>query len=379
MTLLDLPVFEERHRRLAEVTLDFNRRRVREATRLDNEDDEAKRLVHQLGADHLLEFAAPGTADQPLDIRSLCIIREHLSYESSMADLMFAMQGLGSYPIALAGSERLKSKFLGSVRTGKCIAAFAITEPSAGSDVAAIQTTARRIGDSYLLDGCKTFISNAGLADFYTVFARTSNEPGTKGISAFVVERDLAGFEVEQRFELIAPHPIGRVRFKESRVPAANLLGDEGQGFKIAMQTLDAFRPTVGAAACGLAWRALDEAIAYSKRRVQFGKPIAEFQATRMKLAEMATELDAARLLVCRAAHAKDSGAARVTREAAMAKLFATEAAQRIVDAALQIHGGSGLVRGSVVEHLYRDVRALRIYEGTSDIQKLVIAGQLLK
>ncbi|HYV07000.1 MAG TPA: acyl-CoA dehydrogenase family protein, partial [Blastocatellia bacterium] len=221
--------------------------------------------------------------------------------------------------------------------------------------------------------------SNAGLADFYTVFAKTDPAKGSKGISGFVVERDTSGFRFEEKIELISPHPIGRISFNECRVPATNLLGDEGQGFKIAMTTLDTFRATVGAAACGLAWRALDEAISYAKRRVQFGKPIAEYQATQMKLAEMATELDAARLLVYRAAWKKDSGADRITLEAAMAKLFATEAAQRIIDAAVQIHGGAGVVRGSVVEHLYRDVRALRIYEGTSEIQKLVIAGQLLR
>jgi acyl-CoA dehydrogenase len=265
------------------------------------------------------------------------------------------------------------------VISGEAIAAFAITEPDAGSDVSAIQTTARRDGGSYVIDGSKTFISNAGLADFYTVFAKTDPDKGSKGISAFVVEPDAPGFRFEEKIELISPHPIGRISFEACRVPASNLLGGEGHGFKIAMTTLDTFRPTVGAAACGLAWRALDEAISYAKRRVQFGRPIAEFQATQMKLAEMATDLDAARLLVYRAAWKKDLGAERVTLEAAMAKLFATEAAQRIVDASVQIHGGVGVVRGSVVEHLYRDVRALRIYEGTSEIQKLVIAGQLLK
>jgi acyl-CoA dehydrogenase len=230
-----------------------------------------------------------------------------------------------------------------------------------------------------VINGVKTFISNAGLADFYTVFAKTDTERGNKGISAFVVEGDAAGFSFEEKIELVASHPIGRIRFDDCRIPAANLLANEGDGFKIAMTTLDTFRPTVGAAACGLAWRAIDEAIAYAKRRVQFGRPIAEFQATQMKIAEMATYLDAARLLVYRAAWKKDAGAERITTEAAMAKLFATEAAQKIIDAAVQIHGGAGLVRGSSVERLYREVRALRIYEGTSEIQKLVIAGQLLK
>jgi acyl-CoA dehydrogenase len=289
------------------------------------------------------------------------------------------MQGLGSFPVSLAGSSELKQRILPRVSSGEAIAAFAITEPEAGSDVGAIQTTARREGDSYVIDGVKTFISNAGLADFYSVFASTDPEKGSKGLAAFLVERDAPGFRFEEKIELISPHPIGRISFDGCRVPATNLLGEEGEGFKIAMRTLDTFRSTVGAAACGLAWRALDEAISYAKRRVQFGRPIAEYQATQMKLAEMATELDAARLLVYRAAWKKDSGSERVTLEASMAKLFATEAAQRIIDAAVQIHGGTGVVRGSAVEHLYRDVRALRIYEGTSEIQKLVIAGQLLR
>ena len=292
---------------------------------------------------------------------------------------MFAMQGLGSFPVSLAGSRELKQRILPRVSSGESIAAFAITEPEAGSDVGAIQTTARRDGATYVLDGVKTFISNAGLADFYSVFAKTDSAKGSKGISAFLVERDAPGFRFEEKIELISPHPIGRISFDGCRVPAANVLGEEGQGFKIAMQTLDTFRSTVGAAACGLAWRGLDEAISYAKRRVQFGRPISEYQATRMRLAEMATDLDASRLLVYRAAWKKDSGADRVTLEASMAKLFATEAAQRIIDSAVQIHGGAGVVRGSVVEHLYRDVRALRIYEGTSEIQKLVIAGHLLR
>jgi len=230
-----------------------------------------------------------------------------------------------------------------------------------------------------VLNGVKTFISNAGLADFYTVFAKTDTAKGNKGISAFVVEKHASGFYFEEKIDLIAAHPIGRIRFDGCQVPLSNLLGGEGEGFKIAMTTLDTFRPTVGAAALGLARRGLDEAISYARRRVQFGRPLSEFQATQMKLAEMATELDAARLLVYRAAWKKDTEAGRVTLESAMAKLFATEAAQRIIDAAVQIHGGTGVVRGSVVEHLYREVRALRIYEGTSEIQKLVIAGQLLK
>lgn len=380
--MLNTPLLEDHHRRLAEQVDRFVREQVRGAASSQTEDDEARRLVNALAREGLLAYAVPAEFDsgsKSLDVRALCVVREHLAYESSLADLMFAMQGLGSFPVSLAGSNELKRTILPRVKSGEAIAAFAITEPDAGSDVSAIQTTARRDGPDFVLDGVKTFISNAGLADFYTVFAKTGRDKGSKGISAFVVEKNAPGFLFEEKIELIAPHPIGRVRFDQCRVPSSNLLGEEGQGFKIAMATLDTFRATVGAAAVGLAWRALDEALTYAKRRVQFGRPISEFQATQMKLAEMATELDAARLLVYRAAWIKDSDAGRVTKESAMAKLFATEAAGRIIDAAVQIHGGTGVVRGAVVEHLYREARALRIYEGTSEIQKLVIANQLLK
>jgi acyl-CoA dehydrogenase len=380
--MIDTPFLEAHHHALAEKVDLFNRDQIRDAALGENEDAQAQSLVRLLAREGLLDYAVPAdfqSGAKSLDARALCVIREHLSYESSLADLMFAMQGLGSFPITLAATDEVKRKFLPLVKSGQSIAAFAITEPDAGSDVSAIQTTARRDGASYVIDGIKTFISNAGIADFYTVFAKTDASGGNKGISAFVVERDAPGFRLEEKIELISPHPIGRIRFDECRTPAGNLLGEAGAGFKIAMATLDAFRPTVGAAAAGLAWRAMDEAVSYSKRRSQFGRPIAEFQATQMKLAEMATELDAARLLVYRAAWKKDAGADRVTLESAMAKLYATEAAQRIIDAAVQIHGGAGVMRGSAVEHLYRDVRALRIYEGTSEIQKLVIAAQILK
>lgn len=380
--MLNTPLLEDHHRRLAEQVARFAREQVRGAATSASEDAEARCLVEALAREGLLAYTVPENFEagaNTLDVRALCVVREHLSYESSLADLMFAMQGLGSFPVTLAGSNELKRTVLARVKSGQAIAAFAITEPEAGSDVSAIQTTARLDGETYVLDGVKTFISNAGLADFYTVFAKTDAAKGSKGISAFVVEKDAPGFLFEGKIELIAPHPIGRLRFDQCRVPAANLLGQEGQGFKIAMTTLDTFRSTVGAAAVGLAWRALDEALAYAKRRVQFGRPISEFQATQMKLAEMATELDAARLLVYHAAFMRDTDAGRVTKESAMAKLFATEAAGRIIDASVQIHGGTGVVRGSVVERLYREVRALRIYEGTSEIQKLVIANQLLR
>ena len=378
--MIETPFLEEHHSELSDRVTRMARERVREISHEQSEDEQSRALVGLLAAEGLLDYTVPrASGGAVLDVRALCVIRERLCYESSLADLMFAMQGLGSFPITLAGSGEIKQRFLPEVRAGNSIAAFAITEPDAGSDVSAIQTTARRDGTHFVIDGAKTFISNAGLADFYTVFAKTDPERGSKGISAFVVERDAPGFSFQEKIELIAPHPIGRIRFDGCRVPAANLLGEEGAGFKIAMATLDTFRPTVGAAAAGLAGRAMDEAISYAKRRAQFGRPIAEFQSTQIKLADMATELDAARLLVYRAAWKKDAGAQRVTLESAMAKLYATEAAQRVIDQAVQIHGGTGVVRGSVVERLYREVRALRIYEGTSEIQRLVIAGQLLR
>src|SRR5215510_2105422 len=380
--MLETPFLDDHHRSLAEQVANFVHQNVKGIAPRMTEEEQCRLLVRSLAREGLLVHTVPlsfETSDRPLDVRALCVVRDGLSYESSLGDLMFAMQGLGSFPLALAGSDEIRNSFLPQVRSGEAIAAFAITEPQAGSDVSAIQTSARRDGSSYVIDGAKTFISNAGLADFYTVFAKTDATTGSKGISAFVVEKDTPGFYFDGRIELIAPHPIGRLRFDGCRVPITHRLGEEGAGFKLAMTTLDTFRPTVGAAALGLASRALDEAISYAGKRVQFGRPIAEFQATQMKLAEMATDLDAARLLVYRAAWKKDTVAGRVTLESAMAKLFATEAAQRIIDASVQIHGGTGVVVGSVVERLYREVRALRIYEGTSEIQKLVIAGQLLR
>jgi acyl-CoA dehydrogenase len=322
-------------------------------------------------------IAAPGGR---VGARSLCLIREALSYSSSLADLAFVMQGLGTYPLSLAAPEHVRDFWLARASEGKSIAAFALTEAEAGSDAAAIQTTARREGDAYVIRGTKRFISNAGLADFYTVFARTGTRAdGRAELSAFVVGARMPGFRVRERTQMIAPHPIGEIEFNDCRVPAEDMIGREGDGFKLAMQTLDTFRASVGAAACGMAGRSLDEALTYAKGRRQFGRFLSEHQLIQAKLADMMTELDAARLLVYRAAYLKDAGVERVTREASEAKLYATEAAGRIVDTSLQIHGGIGLTHGSVVERLYRDVRALRIYEGTSEIQKLVIAGQMLK
>jgi alkylation response protein AidB-like acyl-CoA dehydrogenase len=335
-------------------------------------------LLALLAEAGLLRYSV-AAAGEPLDTRALCLIREALAYSSALADLAFVMQGLGTYAISLAAPEHVRDFWLARAASGKAIAAFALTEMRAGSDVAAIETTARREGAAYVIDGHKRFISNAGLADFYTVFARTGTRAdGRPELSAFVVGARMPGFRVRERTEMIAPHPIGEIEFKAARVPAEDMVGREGDGFRLAMQTLDTFRASVGAAACGMARRALDEALAYAKSRRQFGRPLAEHQLIQEKLAEMATSLDAARLLVYRAAYLKDAGVARVTREASQAKLFATEAAGRIIDSALQIHGGSGLVRGSVIERLYRDARALRIYEGTSEIQKLIIADQIL-
>jgi acyl-CoA dehydrogenase len=288
------------------------------------------------------------------------------------------MQGLGSGPISLFGSEELKRRYLPPVAAGERVAAFALSEPEAGSDVAAMRTTARREGDDFVIEGRKTWISNAGIADHYVVFCRFP-EGGEKSFAAFVVEADNPGLRVAERIEVIAPHPLGTLEFDDCRVPATALVGEPGAGLKVALGTLDVFRSTVGAAALGFARRALDEAVRWTQERQAFGKPLSDFQLTQARLAEMALAVDASALLVYRAAWTKDSGAERVTREAAMAKLYATEAAQRVIDDAVQLFGGRGVVAGEVVEKLYREIRALRIYEGTSEIQKLVIAAQLLK
>ena len=377
----EMPFFTAEHRRLAVGVAGFASREIEARAREDNETDEQFReLLALLAQAELLRYAVaqPGAA---FDVRALCLIRETLSYFSSLADLAFVMQGLGTYALSLAAPEHVRDFWLERAMNGKAVAAFALTEPEAGSDVAAVKTTARRDGDTYIIDGRKRFISNAGVADFYTVFARTGTQTGGRAeISAFVVGARMPGFRVSERIQLIAPHPIGEIEFSSLRVPAEDRVGAEGEGFRLAMQTLDTFRASVGAAACGMAGRALDESIIYAKRRQQFGVPIASHQLIQEKLAMMTTELDAARLLVYRAAYLRDTVEGRaVTREASEAKLFATEAAGRIIDEAVQIHGGAGLVRGHIIERLYRDIRALRIYEGTSEIQKLVIANQLLK
>ena len=316
---------------------------------------------------------------EPIDVRTLCLTRETLAYHHALADFAFAMQGLGSGAISLFGSAELRDRYLPAVADGRLIAAFALSEPEAGSDVAQIAMTARRDGSGdYILDGEKTWISNGGLADVYTVFARTGEAPGARGLSAFVVDADSPGLRVAERIPVIAPHPLARLAFEGVRVPADQMLGAPGEGFKVAMATLDVFRSTVGAAALGFARRALDEALARATARELYGAPMAELPLVQAKLAEMALGIDASALLVYRAAWTKDVPGGRVTREAAMAKLHATETAQRVVDDAVQLFGGLGVTVGSVVERLYREVRALRIYEGASEVQQLIIGRAAL-
>jgi len=364
------------HLALAEEASAFARDTI--ARRPDPADDAAARLE----ARALLRLLGEGGWLKPifeLDLRGCCLLREALGEASPLADAVFALQGLGTMPLLLHGSEAQKVRWLGPIAAGRVMTAFAMTEPEAGSDVANITTTARRDGTGYILDGAKTLISNAGIADLYTVFASTDRSRGPKGISCFLVPADAPGLRFAGAQVLSAPHPLGELAFEGCRVPADALLGEEGRGFGIGLAALDRLRPTVAAAACGMAARALAEALAHVKRRQQFGKPLAEFQLVQQKLARMATELTAARLLVYRAAYEKDQGQARITSEAAMAKSFATEMAQRAVDDAVQLIGGRGTLADHPVDRLYRAVRALRIYEGTTEIQQLIIAGEMLR
>ncbi len=379
-TFLSWPFFDEGHRKLAE---EVDAWAGRELGRGEGSDLDARTrsLVRAFGSAGWLAQCVPGShggARDRVDARSLCLVRETLARRDGLADTAFAMQGLGSLPISLFGSRELRDRYLPEVRSGRRVCAFALSESEAGSDVAALRTIATRENGGYVIDGTKTWISNAGVADQYVVFARTG-EAGAKGLSAFVVDADVRGLEVTDRIEVIAPHPLGTLRFDRCRVPTDRMIGSAGDGFKIAMATLDLFRPTVGAAALGFARRALDEAVARVKSRVQFGQTLDRFQLVQERIAQMALDVDASALLVYRAAWAKDSGAARVTREASMAKLYATEAAQRVADTAVQLFGGLGVTKGVAVERLYREVRALRIYEGTSEIQSLVIASQVLQ
>ena len=375
MTMPASPYLEENHQTLGRLARSFGERHLAPSP-LD-ELDPARRtreLARMLGEAQILEWAVPPPHGS-MDLRALVVVREQLAYFSGLADSAFAMQGLGSYPIGLGGTEAQKNTWLPQVARGEVLCAFAVTEPEAGSDLNAVQTRAERGGALWRLTGVKTFISNAGIAGLYTVLARIGEGTDASALSMFLVDGDAPGITVTAQ-RAMAPHPLGEVRFDGT---LAVLLGTEGKGYGLALATLDAFRPSVGAAACGLAARALDEAIAWCRSRRQFGQALAEFQATQMALAEMHAELSAARLLVQHAAWLKDRGAARIPIEGATAKLMATEIAQRVVDRAVQLHGGQGVMHGAVVERLYREVRALRIYEGTSEIQKLVIARELLR
>ena len=381
-SFLAWPFFDQRHRALADEVECFAADALSDVDE-DGADVDAtcRMLVGRLAEAGLLRHAVPaawGGSSERLDVRSLCLARETLARFVGLADFAFAMQGLGSGAITLFGTEDQRRAYLPAVAEGRKIAALALSEPEAGSDLAAIATTAEPAGAGFVLNGTKTWISNGGIADFHVVLARTGEAPGARGLSTFIVDAEAPGLEIGERTRLIAPHPLATLRLENCRIPHAQLLGEPGQGFKIAMATLDVFRPTVGAAALGFARRALDEALARASSRQLFGGPLAELQMVQAKLADMALRIYAAALLVYRAAWAKDTGAERITREAAMAKLYATEAAQRVIDDAVQIHGALGVVAGHPVERLYREIRALRIYEGASEVQKVVIARQTL-
>jgi acyl-CoA dehydrogenase len=376
------PFFDDEHRTFARELRSWAANEIAPLVAEEPTDVDAafRTLVRTLGRGGWLRYAVPapyGVAAERLDVRTLCLARETLGQLSGMADFAFGMQGLGAGPISLFGSDELKRRFLPPVAAGDAIAAFAISEPLAGSDVSAMETVARRDGSSYIIDGRKTWISNAGIADFYVVFARLEGG-GDRSFVALVVDADSPGLDISERIEVNAPHPLGTLDFDGCRVSADAVVGEVGKGMRVALGTLDVFRSTVGAAALGFARRALDEATQHALARRAFGQRLADLQLTQAKLADMATHVDASALLVYRAAWTRDAGAARVTREAAMAKLHATESAQRVIDDAVQLFGGRGVVVGEAVERLYREIRALRIYEGTSEIQKLVIAGQVI-
>ena len=373
---LDWPFFEPRHAELAQALDAWATQHVPHDHGPDV-DAECRALVQQLGAGGWLRHAV-GDSAQAIDTRSLCLIRETLARHSGLADFAFAMQGLGSGAISLHGTPEQRARYLVPVAVGQAISAFALSEPDAGSDVAAMACSAQADGDQYVLSGEKTWISNGGIADFYVVFARTGEAPGSRGISAFIVDADTPGLTIAERIEVIAPHPLARLRFDGCRIPASQRVGAAGEGFKVAMRTLDVFRTSVAAAALGFARRAFDEALQRATTRKMFGGVLADFQLTQAKLAHMATAIDSAALLTYRAAWLRDQGR-NVTREAAMAKMTATENAQQVIDAAVQIFGGQGVVSGQPVERLYREIRALRIYEGATEVQQLIIGRDLLK
>ena len=375
-SFLTWPFFEQRHRDHAERLEAWCEKNL--PADHDDVDASCRKLVAALGDAGFLKPTAVDPADpQPLDVRTLCITRETLARHDGLADFAFAMQGLGTGAISLFGTLQQR-QWLDRTRAGKALSAFALSEPRSGSDVANMEMTATRDGDDYVLSGEKTWISNGGIADVYCVFARTGEAPGAKGISAFVVPADTPGLNVAERIEVVAPHPLARLSFDDVRVPASALMGKPGDGFRIAMSVLDVFRSTVGAAALGFARRALDESVARVRDRQLFGAPLFDLQMVQGHIADMALDVDAAALLIYRAAWTKDAGAPRVTREAAMAKLYATDRAQEVIDKAVQLHGGDGVRKGHIVESLYREIRALRIYEGASDVQKVVIARQTM-
>jgi acyl-CoA dehydrogenase len=378
MKRYELPFFDDAHRAQGAVLDAWMGEQ-----QVDHRDTDAacREWVRRLGEAGVLRACVPGAfggGRGALDSRALVVARETLAYHDGLADFAFAMQGLGSGAITLEGSAALKAQWLPKVARGEAIAAFALSEPDAGSDVAALQCAARDDGDAWVLDGEKTWISNGGIADFYCVFARSGEAPGTRGLSAFLVPADTPGLSIAERIDVIAPHPLARLRFAGCRVPKGQQLGAPGEGFKLAMRTLDIFRASVAAAALGFARRALDEAVAWSRGRRMFGATLADQQLTQATLGDMATDIEAAALLTYRAAWQRDVQGTRTTREAAMAKLTATEHAQRVIDRALQLHGGRGVQSGSMVERLYREIRALRIYEGASEVQRLIIGRETL-
>ncbi|MBL4801173.1 MAG: acyl-CoA dehydrogenase family protein [Emcibacter sp.] len=381
-TYLDWPFLNADHKKLA---LDLDAWCTENLTDISHDRDKAdetcRMLVQKLGQAGWLRYAVPkayGGAHDKLDVRSLCLIRETLARHDGLADFAFAMQGLGSGTLSLFGNEDQKQAYLTAVGRGEKIAAFALSEPHAGSDVAALSTSFREEGDELILNGCKTWISNGGIADYYTVFARAEGTSGSRGISAILVDATAPGLTIAEKIEVTAPHPLAKLDFKDCRVPKSAIIGETGRGFKYAMATLDVFRTTVGAASMGFAKRAMDEAAKRATSRQIFGAPMTNLQIIQSKLGDMALNIDASALLIYRAAWTKDCVADRVTREAAMAKLYATEAAQKIIDDAIQIFGGQGVVFGETVERLYREIRSLRIYEGASEVQKIIIAGQAL-
>ncbi|MFB2562640.1 acyl-CoA dehydrogenase family protein [Rhizobium sp. IMFF44] len=377
---LDWPFFEERHHRFAAEVDAFVKSGAMTSIDHADIDSACRKLVKSLGEAGLLTAATGASDSEPLiDSRMVCLARETLAWHDGLADFAFAMQGLGTGAIGLSGSPELRSAVLPKVRTGDWLAAFALSEKDAGSDVAAMSCAARLDGDHYVLDGEKTWISNGGIADVYTVFARTGEAPGTRGISAFVVFADDPGFSIAERIEVIAPHPLATIRFDNCRIPASRRLGAAGEGFKIAMRTLDIFRASVAAAGLGFARRALDESLAHARTRPMFGAALADLQLTQAALGDMATGIDAAALLTYRAAWRRDVQRLPTTREAAMAKMTATETAQSVIDRAVQLFGGRGVKSGEITEKLYREIRALRIYEGATEVQKLIVARELLK